>query len=82
MPLTKINQQIEVIATFKNKTMIPNKIKWNNSIYTIATINLIHSKFIGQTKIYFFSVSNNSAFFKLQFNTDTLIWRLLETYTD
>jgi hypothetical protein len=96
--LEQINEPIEVIVKFallrqgshlrqgfggqaRNKT-IPVKFFWNGREILIKKINLVWSSFEGRVKFYFFAVSDDANYFKLQFNTDNLSWTLLEVYAE
>jgi len=90
--LEQINEPIEVIAKFVllrqgfggqagNKT-IPVKFLWQGREILIKKVNLAYSRWEGRSKFYFFAVSDSTNYFKLQFNSESLGWTLLETYTD
>ena len=80
--LETINEPIEVVTIFKQNKLIPFKFFWQGKEFLIKKINLTHSEFQGRVKFYFFAVSDNTNYFKLQFNTDNLSWTLLESYAD
>jgi hypothetical protein len=77
-----INEPIEVIAKFVGNKTIPIKFLWSGQEILIKKVNLSWTTFEGRSKFYFFAVSDNTNYFKLQFNTDNLTWVLLETYAD
>jgi hypothetical protein len=78
----EINDPIEVAGIFKTGKLIPLKFLWKGREYAVKQINLTYHHFEGKVKIYFFTVSDNANYFKLQFNSDTLGWTLLESYVD
>ena len=78
----EINEPIEVIAKFSGNKAIPVKFLWQGREILIKKINLAYARFEGRSKFYFFAVSDNANYFKLQFNSDNLTWTLLETYAD
>ena len=78
----QINDQIQVAGIFKNGDLKPLKFSWKGREYAVKTINLAYSRFEGRFKMYFFAVSDNNNYFKMQFNADTLVWTLLESYTE
>ena len=78
----EINEPIEVIAKFTRTETVPVKFLWNGREILVKKVNLVYSSFIGRTKFYFFAVSDDTNYFKLQFNTENLQWILLETYAD
>ncbi len=80
--LEQINEPIEVIAKFTQNKTIPVKFLWHGREVMIKKINLSWTSFEGRVKFYFFAVSDNTNYFKLQFNTDNLSWTLLESYAD
>lgn len=80
--LEQINDPIDVIAKFTGDKTIPVKFLWNGKEFLIQKVNLAYSQFIGRTKIYYFAVSDSANYFKLQFNTETLAWTLLESYAE
>jgi len=82
MPYNEINEPIEVIAKFTQNKTIPVKFLWHDREIIIQKINLDYSKFIGRAKVYYFAVSDSTNYFKLQFNTETLTWTLLESYAE
>ena len=76
----KINEPIEVLVKF-NKTLVePTFFKWRRKTYRVEKINLVHKERQGNDKIYYFSVSDNTNFFRLAFSTADLGWRLEEMY--
>lgn len=80
--LEQINEPIEVITIFKQNKLIPFKFLWQGKEFLIKKINLTYSRWIGRNKFYFFAVSDNTNYFKLQFDTENLSWTLLESYAD
>ena len=80
--LEQINQPIDIITVFKENKAIPWKFLWQGKEYIIKKINLMYSSREGRGKIYYFAVSDNTNYFKLQFNTEDLKWTLLESYVD
>ena len=80
--LEEINEPIEVIAKFTGAQAIPVKFLWQGREILIKKINLTYARFEGRSKFYFFAVSDNANYFKLQFNSANLQWTLLESYAD
>jgi len=80
--LEQINEPIDVIAKFLGNKTIPIKFLWHNREILIKKVNLTYSRVVGRGRFYFFAVSDNTNYFKLQFNTENLQWTLLETYVD
>jgi hypothetical protein len=77
-----INESIEVVAIFKQGKVEPVKFLWQDKEYRIKKINLMYSRFEGRTKYYFFAVSDDANYFKLQFDTGGLNWTLLESHAE
>ncbi|MEJ0021887.1 MAG: hypothetical protein WDN47_04940 [Candidatus Doudnabacteria bacterium] len=80
--LEQINETIEVIARFSGNKATPVKFLWQGREIPVKKINLTYSRFEGRVKFYFFAVSDDTNYFKLQFNSDSLIWTLLESYVE
>ncbi len=56
----------------------PWVIHWRGNRYVITKVGLHHTLRDGRTLLHMFSVTDGNTYFKLQFNTETLAWRLLE----
>ncbi len=82
MPVEYINEPVEVRVDFCSRRVLPRAMSWNNRLYTVKSINMIHSTRNGASKLFFFSVSDNVNYFKLQLNTESLEWRLIEMCSD
>ncbi len=78
----EINESIEVVTIFKDNKLVPFKFIWNGREILIKKVNLSYFRFEGRIKFYFFAVTDNSNYFKLQFNSDNLSWTLLESYAE
>jgi len=59
---------------------IPTSLSWHGRDYTFIQIGLHHTLREGKTLIHIFSATDGNTCFKLQFNTDSLRWKLLEIY--
>lgn len=73
-----IDEEISVILD----SNIPISIFWKGRKYNITKIGLHHNFYKGKILMHVFSVVSENLFFKLEFNTNTLIWKLLEIYDD
>ena len=80
--LETINEPIDVACRFIGNKLVPIQFFWHDREILVKKVNLTYSRFEGRVKFYFFAVSDNANYFKLQFNTDNLQWTLLESYTD
>lgn len=78
--LEKLDEKIDVIVSFKGNKVSPSFFKWQGKTYKIEKINLVHKQRDGNDKIYYFSVSDNTNFFRLAFFTRDLSWRLQELF--
>lgn len=77
-----LNDPIDVIVEFNGKHVKPHRIRWDNKVYTMSSVNLIHGAREGSKRIFYFSVSDSGNFMKLRLDTETLEWRIVELYTD
>lgn len=77
-----INQPVQVAALFWDGHAKPLKFLWNGREYPVKSVNLAYARHEGRSKLYYFTVSDESNYFKLQFNSDDLTWTLLETYVE
>lgn len=82
MPVEYVNEPVEVRVDFCNRRVLPRAMSWNNRLYAVKSINMIHSARNGASKLFFFSVSDDINYFKLQLDTESLEWRLIEMYSD
>jgi hypothetical protein len=76
-PIIHLDQIIEVIAIFKNNRCYPVKFLYQSKTIIIKELNLYHQSYHGQNVIHIFDVSNGQTDFRLEFNTQTLIWKLV-----
>jgi len=74
----KINEPIEVMATFRKEGAEPMTFKWGNTYYQVNKVNLVHTEHDGREKIYYFSVSNDATSYRLSFRSESLKWMLEE----
>ncbi len=77
-----IGEKVEVDVFFGLGLVVPRKFAWKGRDVVIKKVNLTYSSFVGRAKVYYFAVSDDANYFKLQFDTDKLTWTLVETYTD
>jgi hypothetical protein len=78
----EINDPIQVASLFKDGELKPLKFLWHGKEFAVKAINLAYSRFEGRAKIYYFAVSDQNNYFKLRFNSDDLVWTLLESYVE
>jgi hypothetical protein len=77
-----LNDPVDVIVSFKDNRVLPKTMCWNQRNYDIKTVNLVHTAQEGKKKVFYFSVSDLSNYFKLKLDPECLEWRLVELYTD
>jgi len=80
--MPEINDPIRVAAVFQDGQCRPVKFAWRGREYLVKKINLVHHHYQGRDKVYYFEVSDDANYFKLQFETDSLRWTLAESYTE
>lgn len=77
-----INEPVDMLVAFRENRVIPKRMRWNAREYEIASVNLVHTAREGQKRVFYFSVSDLTNYFKLKLDPDALEWRLIETYTE
>ncbi len=80
--LEKLDQPVDVLCAYVNGKSMPLYFRWNNKRYRIDKVNLVHSVRRGRDKMYFYSVSQSSNYYKLRFDTENNKWCLTEAYFD
>lgn len=60
------------------KRILPWKIYWQGRTYTITKVGLHHPMRKGRTLFHIFSVTDDTTFFRLSLDTDSLLWTLEE----
>lgn len=78
--LEKLDEQIDVLVKFGHKNILPVFFKWRGKTYRIEKLNLVHKERDGDDKIYYFSVSDKTNYFRLAFFTRDLSWRIQELF--
>lgn len=73
-----IQQPVDVLAVFRKGIAEPMTFKWGNRYYNVEKVNLMHTAHDGRERIYYFSVSNETAAYRLSFRSGTLTWILEE----
>lgn len=69
---------VDLLSNHLTHTVIPWVISWRGKQYRIKTVGLHHRIRDGRTLMHMFSVTDGTTYFRLQFNTETLEWRLIE----
>ena len=69
---------VDLLSNHVKGKAYPWLVHWRGRRYMIKTVGLHHIVRDGRTVLHVFSVTDGIVSFKLQFNTETLGWRLLE----
>lgn len=76
-----IDDPVDMIVSFDQNRVIPKRMRWDNRIYNLKTVNLVHTAREGAKRVFYFSVSDLTNSFKLKLDPESLEWRLVETYS-
>lgn len=79
---TFLDDPIDVVVTFTKKHVRPLRMRWQEKLYEIKHVNMIHSGREGNKRLFYFSVSDDTNSFKLKLDPEILEWRLVELYVD
>lgn len=74
-----LDERVEVIATFGAglNPCVPRKFKRaNGREVTVTEIGLRHPTMVGRRTVHIFDVTDGAADYRLEFDTERLIWRL------
>lgn len=76
----KIHEKVSVITLYtkENGINMPVKLRWHKKLFFLTKLGYHHKYREGKTLVHIFSVSNSDIAFRLEFNTDTLSWTLME----
>ena len=69
---------VSLLSNHLKGTVGPAVVYWRGRRYTITKVGLRHTLHDGRALCHVFSVTDGDTFFKLQFNTESLHWKLLE----
>ena len=72
---------VDLLSNHVKKCAYPWILKWRGVMYRITKVGFHHTVREGKTLIHVFSVTDGTTFFKLQLDTETLQWKLLEVDT-
>lgn len=56
----------------------PSAFTWRGRSYAVKTIGFHHTRRDGRVLYHIFSLSDETTFFRLEFNTESLLWRLTD----
>ena len=75
-----INQEVGVVMYYdpKRRLALPHLIRWHNQDYQIGKLGYYHIVNVGKTRHHIFEVVDRqeTIWFRLNFNSDNLHWRL------
>lgn len=81
MPMTEqINEKVSVNLLSRTSSVIPWAFLWRGRMYKTKTVGFHHTVRSGRVLLHVFSVTAGDTCFKLIFDTETLLWKLLEMY--
>lgn len=78
----RLDDPVDMLVAFSENRVVPKRMHWNRRDYEIRNVNLVHTAREGMKRVFYFSVSDKTNFFKLRLDPETLEWRLVELYTD
>lgn len=75
-----IDESVSVNLLFNHlkHSVMPTSLFWRGRRYTITHVGLHHFLREGRVLVHIFSVTDGTTFFRLQLDTETLGWKLLE----
>ena len=75
-----VNERVSVITIYDRQkgTVIPAKIKWQAREYKITKLGYYHKVRDGRTTHHIFHVTDGHLDFRLNFDSETLHWKLEE----
>jgi hypothetical protein len=76
------HEHINVNASFAPFKITINSFEWRERFYNVKEMHLIMKAGKGRETVWIFSVSTDSAAFKLRFDSDSLEWFLEELVWD
>lgn len=79
-----IGEHVSVALLYNHlkHTVAPSVLYWHGRRYTLTQMGLHHMVRDGRTLFHIFSMTDGVTYFKLQFDTDTLSWKLLEVASE
>lgn len=74
------SEPVDVVVSFSKNRVIPHRFRSAGRVYDIKRVNLVHATREGRAKVFVFSVSDDTNFWKLRFDTESLEWRVVEQF--
>jgi hypothetical protein len=78
--LEKLDEPIAIIVKFSGGQVVPVRFVWRGQTYEVAKLNMVHHAGAGDDRVYYFSVSDSTNFFRLAFRVKDLSWRIEELF--
>ncbi|MBI4100925.1 hypothetical protein HY441_00425 [Candidatus Microgenomates bacterium] len=75
-----LDEPVSVVVTYnahKHRTM-PRIMEWRNRVYKFSKLGFQHPVRAGRRLIHVFSVSDEVLMYRLELDTENLMWRLKE----
>lgn len=69
---------VDLLSNHTSGKVYPWVIHWRANRYLVTKVGFHHTLRDGRILHHIFSVTDGNTYLKLQFNTETLMWRLLE----
>ncbi|MCL4360042.1 hypothetical protein M1555_02180 [Patescibacteria group bacterium] len=69
---------VNLLTNHLRRTVTPTSLYWRGRRYQITRIGLHYTVREGRTLFHYFSVTDGTGCFKLRFDTETLLWKLVE----
>lgn len=88
----RVDEPVEVLVGFKQQShsgkgssksstrVLPYLLSWRGSRYKLDIMGLHHPARKGINRIHFFEFTSGNTKFKLELDSETLEWRLVEVY--
>ena len=77
-----LSESIDVLATFKERAVVPRRFRWKGKVLTIEALNLTYRVKNGGVTDRYFSVSAPGGTYLLRFNPADLSWFLESIYPE
>ncbi len=73
---------VNLLSNHIKGTAAPSSLYWRGRRYTLSQMGFHHTLREGRVLVHVYSMTDGTTFFKLQFDTETLLWKLLEVETN
>lgn len=72
----ELNENIQVLAWFKNARIYPRVFAWKGKIYRIKKITYNWQEKCGRETINYFSVDTGASLYQISFNNTSYAWKI------